>query len=162
MLVLVAVFVAARALDHAPPTVDWRSGATLAAASLLTVIGAAGLRNHLPTDMPSSTATVAAAAPTAVFLLALMYVASWSRSAASAAPAITVAGLTAAVVYLLELIAQADQDVPERGSVTLMLIGLAIVAGVGVWLWLGASGLRRGSWAVAMGSRTDRAGARRR
>jgi hypothetical protein len=63
---------------------------------------------------------------------------------------------------LLELIAQADQDVPERGSVTLMLIGLAIVAGVGVWLWLGASGLRRGSWAVAMGSRTDRAGARRR
>jgi hypothetical protein len=116
------------------------------------------MRYNLPDAMPSSAATIAAAAPTALFLLALAYVASWSRSAASAGPAITVAGTTAVVVYVLELM----QDIPKRGSVTLMVIGLAIVSSVGLWLWSGASRPPRGNRAVALRSRSDRTGARRR
>jgi len=136
--VLIAAFVAGQAMRHSPPPIDWPSGVALAAGSVLALVGAAGQRYHLPQDMPSTAVTAAAAAPTATFLLAVGYVVHWSRSAASAAPVLTAAGGTGAATTVLELMWRTENDVPERGNVTLSVIGLSIVFGVGVALWVRA------------------------
>lgn len=52
--VLVAVFVAGRAMRQSRPPLDWPSGTALAAASVLTLVGAAGQHYHWPADMPSA------------------------------------------------------------------------------------------------------------
>lgn len=147
--VLIAALVATPAIHRSRPPVGWPAGIALAAASALALVGAAGQHFHLPEEMSSTAATIAAAAPTAVFLLAVGGLVGWSHSAAAAGPLVTAAGGNAALLAMLELMVRADQDLPERGNVILTVVGLSVLAGVGVWLWVAGSRSRR----------TDRVGA---